>query len=430
LALIRFTLPEGFSDINEEVLMKILHTSDWHLGKYLENRERLPEQAAALDEICRLVETRRIELVLIAGDIFDTFVPAAAAEELFYNTVERLSDRGNRAVVIIAGNHDSPERLCAAKPLAERAGIILLGMPGSEATVNAGRDTGVRVSQSGPGWLELAIAKVAEHAVIITLPYPSEARLEEVLTASLDEAALREAYSAKVGRIFTELAGHYRADTVNLAISHLFIAGGESSDSERPIQLGGAPTVEAERLPDKAQYVALGHLHKPQKAIGAKVPAYYSGSLLPYSFSETGYRKAVYLVEAQPGRPAAVEKVELTSGRPLVRWEVTGGVAELLEWCRSAKDEDAWIDVAVTIDSPVTPEEIRTIRNLRETIVNIRPVLKDASSRLLAAEDRLTKPLRELFENYYEYKTGVAPKTKLTSVFMEIAAAGEEEATP
>jgi exonuclease SbcD len=409
--------------------MKILHTSDWHLGKYLENRERLPEQAEALEEICRLVEARHIELVLIAGDIFDTFVPAAAAEELFYNTVERLSAQGNRAVVIIAGNHDSPERLCAAKLLAERTGIVLLGMPASEATITSGNNIGVQVVQSGPGWLELIIPGVAEHAVIITLPYPSEARLEEVLTPSLDETALREAYAAKVGRIFTELAGHYREDTVNLAVSHLFIAGGEASDSERPIQLGGAPTVEAERLPEQAQYIALGHLHKPQKAIGAKVPAFYSGSLLPYSFSETGYRKAVYLVEVQPGQAATVEKVELTKGKPLVRWEVNHGVAELLEWCRSDKDRDAWIDVAVTVENPLSQEEISAIRNLRETIINIRPILKDGDSQLLLAENRLTKPLKELFEDYYQFKTGVAPKAELTEFFMEIAATGEEETT-
>jgi exonuclease SbcD len=410
--------------------MKILHTSDWHLGKYLENRERLPEQAEALAEICRLVEVRHIELVLIAGDIFDTFVPAAAAEELFYNTIERLADQGKRAVVIIAGNHDSPERLCAAKLLAERTGIILLGMPGSEATVNAGNNTSVQVVRSGPGWLELAIAGVAEHAVIITLPYPSESRLEEVLTPSLDETALREAYSAKVGRIFAELAGHYRADTVNLAISHLFIAGGEASDSERPIQLGGAPTVEATRLPEQAQYVALGHLHKPQKAIGAKIPAFYSGSLLPYSFSETGYRKAVYLVEVRPGQAAVVEKVELTNSKPLVRWEVNHGVAELLEWCRSAKDRDAWIDVAVMVDSPLSQEEIRTIRSLRETIINIRPILKDSGSQRFLAENRLTKPLQELFKDYYQFKNGVAPKAELTKFFMELAATGEEEVAP
>jgi exonuclease SbcD len=407
--------------------MKILHTSDWHLGKYLENRERLPEQAEALAELCRIAETRQVELVLIAGDIFDSFVPPAAAEELFYNTIERLADRGRRAVVIIAGNHDSPERLCAADPLARRQGIVLLGMPGSEAVVTAETGAGAQVLQSGPGWLELAVAGVTEHAVIITLPYPSEARLEEALTQSLEETELQEAYSAKVGRIFAELAKHYRADTVNLALSHLFIAGGETSDSERPIQLGGAPTVEADRLPEHAQYIALGHLHKPQKAIGAKVPAYYSGSLLPYSFSETGYQKAVYLVEVKPGQKAKIEKVELTSGKPLARWEVNG-VAELLEWCRSDQDRGAWIDVAVTVDSPLGQDEIRQIRNLREEIINIRPILKESGAACLLAEDRLAKPLKDLFEDYYQFKTGAAPQPELTRFFLEIAATDEGEA--
>jgi exonuclease SbcD len=408
--------------------MKILHTSDWHLGKYLENRDRLPEQAEALAEIFRIVEERQADLVLIAGDVYDTYIPAAAAEELFFETVERLSAQGKRAVVIIAGNHDSPERLCAAQSLADRNGIVLLGMPGSEARVSPDRDSGVKVVQAGPGWLELAVAGVTEHAVIITLPYPSEARLEEVLTANPDEAALREAYSAKVGRIFAELAAHYRDDTVNLAVSHLFIAGGESSDSERPIQLGGAPTVEADRLPGTAHYIALGHLHKPQR-VGGAPNAYYSGSLLPYSFSETGYRKAVYLAEAGPGRETLVEKIPLNSGRPLVKWVATQGTAQLLEWCRSERDRGAWIDVEVHVEHPLSQDEIREIRNSREEIINIRPVLSGTPAELIE-ENRLAKPLRELFEDYYRYKTGAAPKGELTGFFLEIAAAGEEEVGP
>lgn len=407
--------------------MKILHTSDWHLGKYLENRERLPEQMEVLDELCRIAETRQVDLVLIAGDIFDTFVPPAAAEELFFNTIERLSAKGQRAVVIISGNHDSPERLCAAKPLAKSHGIILLGVPGSEAPVFKNDHSGVKVIQSGPGWLELAVGKPEEHAVIISLPYPSESRLEEVLTDSTDEAVLQEAYSAKVGRIFADLNNHYRSDTVNLAVSHLFIAGGEVSDSERPIQLGGALTVEPEKLPEKAQYIALGHLHKPQKVRGAKSPAYYSGSILPYSFSETGYRKGVYLVTVQPGQEATVEKVELQSGKPLVRWIAREGLAQLLEWCASERDRGAWIDVEVHVEHPLSQDEIRNVRSLRSEIINIRPVLSDDPRETQLEDNRLAKPLQELFVDYYKFKTGVAPKSELTEVFMEIAAAGEEE---
>ncbi len=400
--------------------MNILHTSDWHLGKYLENRERLPEQREALDELCRIAAERAVDLVLISGDIFDTYVPPAAAEELFYNTVERLAANGRRAVVIIAGNHDSPDRLCAARPLADRNGIILLGLPGSQASL-VRREAGVQVIRSGQGWLELTIPGVAEPAVIIALPYPSEARLDEALTASLDQAVLQKVYSEKVGRIFTELAEQFRADTVNLAMSHLFIMGAESSDSERPIQLGGALTVTADQLPRAAQYVALGHLHKPQRAPGASGAAYYAGSLLPYSFSEAGYRKAVYLVSVRPGTPAEVEKIELTSGRPLVKWSAQGGVAEALAWCESDRDRGAWIDLEILVDGPLAQEEIRALRNLRPELINIRPVIKDHDDQVVAAESRHSKPLPELFAGFYQARTGGVPKPELLKLFLEIA---------
>ena len=332
--------------------MLILHTSDWHLGKYLNTRDRLPEQREVLDEICRIAEERQVHLVLITGDIFDTFVPSAAAEELFYDAIERLSAKGTRAVIIIAGNHDSPDRLCAAKPLADRNGIILLGLPAARPAITQAH-TGVKVIESGQGWLELAIAGVSEHAVIITLPYPSESRLDETVSDSL---SMRKFYKRpipkKSGPSLPPLSGHFREDTVNLAVSHLFIMGGESSDSERLIQLGGALTVDPDQLPDQAQYLALGHLHKPQKAPGAKIPAYYSGSPLPYSFSETGYHKSVYLIEAYPGQAVKIEKVELQSGKPLVKWVAKNGLPEVMAWLNSDQDKDAWIDLEVYVDGP------------------------------------------------------------------------------
>ncbi|MCL6589481.1 MAG: exonuclease subunit SbcD [Firmicutes bacterium] len=408
--------------------MLILHTSDWHLGKYLNNRDRLPEQREVIDEICRIVEERQVHLVLITGDIFDTFVPSAAAEELFYDAINRLSAKGNRAVIIIAGNHDSPERLCAAKPLADRNGIILLGLPASQAGLTQAH-TGVKVIQSGQGWLELAISGVPEHAVIITLPYPSESRLDEAVSNSMDEALMQKAYSEKVGAIFAALSSHFREDTVNLAASHLFIMGGESSDSERLIQLGGALTVDPARLPVQAQYLALGHLHKPQKAPGAKIPAYYSGSPLPYSFSETGYRKSVYLIEAYPGQAVKIEQVELQSGKPLVKWVAKNGFPEVMAWLNSEKDKGAWIDLEIYVEGPLTPEEIRAIRSAREDILDIRPVIL-TSVGADVMEDRQSQPLSDLFVNFYRSKTGTPPRPELLDYFLRIAGAEQEETNP
>jgi len=401
--------------------MKILHTSDWHLGKCLENRERLAEQREVLNEVCQLVESRAVDLVLIAGDIFDNFLPTAAAEELFFDTIERLADEGRRGVVIIAGNHDSPERLCAAKQLAKRYGIVLLGLPKSAAVVCQPPLGGVQVVQSGAGWLELVLPKVAEHAVIIALPYPSEARLEEVLTQELDEQRLQEAYAEKVGWLFHELAIHFRPETVNLAMSHLFVLGGETTESERPIQLGGAPTVPATKLPAAAQYIALGHLHKPQKASGAKMPAYYSGSLLQYSFAEAGTEKAVMLVEAVPGQPAQIKKLPLKSGRPLVHWVARNGFEEAVTWCREGRDPEAWIDLQIYTPTPLNTEQNRTLRGLRPEIVNLWPVLTATETGEVLALNRRALPLPELFDGFYKSKTGGVPDPELVKLFVELA---------
>jgi len=397
--------------------VKILHTSDWHLGKLLEGRERLPEQKAALMEICQIADERQVDLVLIAGDIFDTYVPSAAAEELFFNTVERLAKQGERAVVVIAGNHDSPERLCAAKPLADRHGIILLGLPASQASVTTAQPNS-KVVRSGPGWMELVVN--GTNVVIITLPYPSEARLNEVLNATLDEELLQKAYSDKVGAILNELAKEFRDDTVNLVISHLFMRGGECSESERPIQLGGALTVEPAQLPSKAQYVALGHLHKPQEILGATVPAYYSGSLLAYSFSEIGYQKAVFIIDAHPGQPVSVEKIELKSGKPLVKWVAQNGVPEVLEWIDTKKDDKAWIDLEVWVKNPLGNEEIRAIRSRRDDIITIRPVIEGHNEVAITVESRSSQPIDQLFINFYHSKIGILPRPELVDYFLRI----------
>jgi exonuclease SbcD len=224
--------------------MRILHTSDWHLGRSLENISRIEEQWEFIDQLCDIADEERIDLVLVAGDVYDSYNPSAAAEELFYYALDRLNDGGGRAVVVIAGNHDNPERLCASNPLASKNGIILLGYPGSRAGVNKYGSAKTGVVDSGAGWLEVGISRCSHTAVIIALPYPSEARLEQLLTRETDEKTLQRAYSDRVGSIISALSRRYRADTVNLALSHLFMNGGKQSESERVLQVGGALTVE------------------------------------------------------------------------------------------------------------------------------------------------------------------------------------------
>jgi len=388
----------------------------------LEGRSRIEEQVKFIDELCMIVEDEAVDLVLIAGDIFDTVNPPASAEELFYEALNRLSAGGKRAVVAIAGNHDNPERLCAASPLAVRNGITLYGlpkevlMPSLLAQPNQGKV--VRVA-AGQGWMELHIPSCPDPAILAMLPYPSESRLNEVLSESLDEEILRQEYSKRVQQLLATFGKNFRPDAVNLGVSHLFVRGGVESESERPIQLGSAPTVEVEAMSFGAQYVALGHLHRAQVVKGAPVPTRYSGSPLAYSFSETGYAKSVILVEGFPGQPVTTREIFLSAGYPLVKWQAKEGLAQVQRWIDEGKDLNAWIDLEVFVTSALNSQDIHTLRRQRERLVNIRPVFPEMEQ--IVAEARSKLPIDELFRKFYQDRTGGAePEAELVSLFLAL----------
>lgn len=400
--------------------MRILHTSDWHLGRSLEQVGRIDEQREFIDFLVGTAEEQNIDLVLVAGDVYDTYNPSAAAEELFYEAVERLNDKGRRAVVVIAGNHDNPERLCAASPLAYKSGIIILGYPGSDpGEFKTGSD--IRIAASGAGWLELVIAGCGHHAVILTLPYPSESRLEEVLSKDADESILQKAYSEKIGSLLSSRGQHFRDDTVNLIVAHLFMLGGKESESERTLQVGGALTVDPNVLPVNTHYVAMGHLHRPQQMRSAACPAFYSGSPLAYSFSEAEHSKAIYIVDAEPGREAQVTPVYLNCGKPLRRWTAEEGYGQALNWCEEGRDPNAWVDLEIATDRILTAEEQKKLRSLHHGILNIRPRLLQDATEVQDFHNRENKRIDELFKDYYKSKMGSDISEELMGAFIDIA---------
>lgn len=407
--------------------MKIIHTADWHLGKSLEQISRLDEQREFIDNLCDIVAQENVDLILIAGDIYDTYNPSAAAEELFYYALEKLNDHGRRAVVVIAGNHDNPERLCAASPLAEQNGIILLGYPSSRAAIRSGGSSDIETVAAGAGWLRLKLPTCQEEAVILTLPYPSESRLEELLAQQADEALLQQAYSDKIRDIFAGLSSHFQLDTVNLIVSHLFLLGGKESESERTLQVGGALTVDPKVLPRQAQFAALGHLHRPQQIRSASCPTYYAGSPLSYSFSEAGQSKAVYLITAFPEKDAEVTPLYLNCGKPLQRWVAKGGIGEALAWCEAGKDSNAWIDLEIVTDRILTLEEQKRLRTLHPGIVNIRPRLLVEQTGTLEPLNREGKKIDELFKEYYHYRLGADVPEELMTAFLEVVNSEAEE---
>lgn len=391
--------------------MRILHTADWHFGRTLEGRSRLSEQEAFVDELVSIVRDEQVDLVLLAGDVYDSVNPPAAAEGLYYDALARLSEGGRRTVAVIAGNHDHPDRVAAATPLAARHGVRLVGLPQAEA-------------------IQVDVARTGETAVIAALPYPSEARLNELLQASMDEEALRSAYSDRVGSLMRRMGAAFRADTVNLAMSHIYVLGGSESESERPIQVGGAYTVDPASLLAGQQYTALGHLHRPQR-VARDETIRYSGSPLAYSFSEAGQAKSVTLFDLAPGQVASPREILLSSGRPLVRWEARGGLAEVHRWLDEGRDPLAWIELEVWLTEAFTLEQIGALRTSREGLVQIRPVY--AASDADSAEDgerarRGSLPPDELFRRFYRRQTGGAEADDaLVALFLELAGDGERE---
>lgn len=403
--------------------MRILHTADWHFGKTIEGRDRHQEQVAFVEELAGICADERIDLVLVAGDVFQSPNPSAAAEELFYYAVDKLADHGRRGLVIVAGNHDNPDRLCAAAPLAGRLGITLAGMPKEELGPTSPAPGKVYRVNGGQAWLELAVPGIDHTAVIAALPYPSEGRLKEVLAASLEDNDLRQGYNNRLAGLFSAINTRYRPASVNLAVSHLYVRGGIESESEHQIQVGGAYAVEPTVFPAGAQYIALGHLHRPQYVGGATAPCRYAGSPLAYSFSETGYAKSVTIVDVRPGQAANIRELPLSAGRPLVRWRATGGLAQVRAWVDAGRDKEAWIEVELEIAQALALEEIQQLRAMHQGFVTIRPVFQIVEDRLSKVAASLNSmPLNELFIRFYEQQNGgLKPDDRLVELFLELS---------
>jgi len=275
--------------------VKLLHTADWHVGRTIRGRSRDDEHRQILAEISATAASAEADLIVVAGDIFDTAAPTPAAEEIVYRALLDLAEVA--PVVIVAGNHDNPARLRAVAPL------LSLGRVTVGATIARPEDGGV-----------LDIPDLAVRIALV--PFISKRgiiRVEEILR--LGQAERIGEYAERVAGILKVLTAGMTTDTVNLVVSHLMVAGGQPGGGERTAHLFDY-SVPALSFPGHINYVALGHLHRPQK-VPAPLPMWYSGSPLQLDFGEGEDRKAVVVVEAEPGLPVSVSTHELAGGRRL-----------------------------------------------------------------------------------------------------------------
>lgn len=404
--------------------MRILHTSDWHLGKNLEGFSRLEEQESFLEDFSELVKAEDVDLVIIAGDIYDNGNPPAKAEKLFYNTLKEISEGGKRAVLVISGNHDNPERLSAASPLAYEQGVIILGTPKSVA--ETGNYGAFNIVEAGEGYLEVEIN--GERAVILAVPYPSEKRLNEVFSEEYDDKLRQKSYSERIGELFENLSQKYREDTINIAVSHLFVVGGESSDSERAIELGGSFAVEARMLPEKAQYIALGHLHRPQRLTSENRQIYYAGSPLQYSKSELNYSKGCYLINISPKATPQIKEIYFKNYKPIELWKCES-VEAAIERCRENSEKNIWVYLEIKTDRHIDQAEIKEMKELRADIIEIRPILTGIDEEKIEFNGISERSIGELFSEFYVSRRKLQPTEELMQLFLKIALdeGGDEE---
>lgn len=392
--------------------MKILHTSDWHLGKYLDRYSRIEEQEQFIEELDKICEAEDIDLIIIAGDIFDTANPPVIAEKLFFSAIKKLSLGGKRPIVIIAGNHDSPNKLTSSKPLAYEYGIILQGTLNSIAEI--GDYEGFKITKSGEGFFEIEIK--GEKAVFLTMPYPTEKTINEIIFKEKEEE--QKDFSDKIKEIFFDLQDNFKEDTINIIVSHLFVKGGIETDSERKIQtIGGTYAVDPSVFPKNTDYVALGHLHRMQKVKNSDCMAYYSGSPIRYSQSEIGYEKCVLVLDMGVSKETQLKKIVLTDYKPIQVLKCKS-YEDAFDKCNEISKLDCFTFIEIISKRVLSGEEIRILREIKKDIVSIVVKLKEDEELTVQIEEEVS--ILAQFKQFYFDRNGIKPKAELLDTFLEI----------
>ncbi len=399
--------------------MKILHTADWHLGKRLDNFSRMEEQRNAMDEIVAIADAESVDMVLVAGDLFDSFNPPVEAVDLFYKTLKRLSKDGLRPVVAIAGNHDSPSLIDAPDPLAKACGIILIGQPNAIVTPFALDN--FEITKTDKGFLELKLKNIAFPIRLLHTAYANEQRLKENLGENKEEY-LNEILANNWKTIAEQYCD---AEGVNILTAHLYMnkKGShliEEPDGEKPIKIGNADMVYSASIPEQIQYTALGHIHGFSNIGTDEKPVVYASSPIAYSFSETGQKKYVSIVSIIPNENASYEKVALQSGRALYR-KTFDNVDDAVNWL--SEHPYALVELTLESETFLKAEDRKRIYQAHDGIIYLIPKLTLDKGEVAAnpQDINLSQDIVPLFIDYFKSKNaGQAPNEDLMNLFNEI----------
>ncbi|EKA6053088.1 exonuclease SbcCD subunit D [Vibrio parahaemolyticus] len=314
--------------------MKFIHTSDWHLGRQFHNVSLLEDQQAVLEQLIQYIENNPVDAVIVAGDVYDRSVPPTIAIELLNRVVKRICGELNTPMILISGNHDGAERLGFGSEQMKRSGLHIISNFEDMLT---------------PVVIE---TKAAGHVAFYGMPYndPEQVRYVYKKPVSTHD----EAHKLLAEKITEQFQSEHR----NILISHCFVDGAIESESERPLSIGGSDRVSHEHFLN-FDYVALGHLHQPQKKGEEYIR--YSGSLMKYSFGEQNQKKGFTLVEIGKDGFIGAEHIELTA--PHEMRIVEGELEQILEWGKTdPKNEDYLLVRLMDKHAILNPmEKLRTV---------------------------------------------------------------------
>lgn len=369
--------------INSSTGMKLLHTSDWHLGRQFHNVSLLDDQRHALAQLIEMIIDQSPDVLIIAGDIYDRSVPPAAAVTLLDETLHRICDELAVPVIMISGNHDSAQRLSFGARQLQRGGLHILG--------NLQRVTEPVV---------IPVDGVDSHFYGIPYCDPESVRHTFFDDLQQEGAPKIKDYDSAHTFLVDKIKAVMPACTNNVLISHCFVAGAEASDSERPLSIGGADQVSSTPLLE-FDYVALGHLHSPQYR-GAETIR-YSGSLLKYSFSEQYQHKSVTKVELSSAVDAVITQLPLQARRDVRILE--GELSELIKLGAADEHCDDYVLVRLT-DTHAILDPMGKLRQVYPNVLHLeRPGLM-SEGQVHCARNTLKRGSLEMFKDFFTQVSG------------------------
>ena len=388
--------------------MRILHTSDWHIGHRLYERSRIEEHRQFLDWLLTTLQENAVDVLLVAGDIFDTALPSSEATDLYYQFLFRLYRETHAHAIITAGNHDSPMRLAAPREFLRMGRIHVVGIAAEP------RECVFTLPSENPS---VAIAAV---------PYLSESELSHISFETEPERA--ERYRERLKIFYRQCVEHIPSGLPKILMGHLFVHGGTVGDSERNIQIGGATAMQINDFPDDATYVALGHLHRPHAISGASYGIQYAGSPLPLRFNEASYRKKVYLLDVSTSGDTQMEAIEIPVFKELCT--VTGTIDEVHSAAMLPEWDGKYIQVQLKLDR----REVGISDKIREMFHQYGGDVLSIEVELPAQTEGPEIPIEdmqqptEIFEQFHKEKFNEPPDKRMMETFNELLQLVEEQA--